>query len=72
MTDYDNTDYLIVKSIVNKLGIKFIDIHKDVFEKETNPLKLFPFELKGHYNVAGYRKVAEAIEKRLEADGLFH
>ena len=72
MTDYYNADYLIVKSIVNKLGIKFIDIHKDVFEKETNPLKLFPFELDGHYNVEGYRKVAEAIGKRLEADGLFH
>ena len=51
----------MVKSIVNKLGIKFIDIHKEVFEKEKNPLKLFPFELRGHYNVEGYRKVSEAI-----------
>jgi len=26
-------------------------------------LKLFPFELGMHYNVEGYRKVAEAIHK---------
>ena len=33
------------------------------FEKEQNPLKLFPFELYGHYNVDGYKKVAETIYK---------
>ena len=26
-------------------------------------LKLFPFELSGHYNVDGYKKVAETIYK---------
>jgi len=61
LMNYDNEDYHIVKNIVHKLGIKFIDIHKEVFEKEKNPLKLFPFELRGHYNVEGYRKVSEAI-----------
>ena len=38
-------------------------MHKEVFEKEQNPLKLFPFELPGHYNADGYRKVAETIYK---------
>ena len=61
LSNFNNTDYQIVKNIVNKLGIKFIDIHKEVFEKEKNPLKLFPFELRGHYNVEGYKKVSEAI-----------
>lgn len=60
---YDNTDYNLVKEIVNELNIPFIDIHKEVFEKEQNPLKLFPFELDGHYNVDGYKKVAETIYK---------
>jgi len=60
---YDNTNYDLVKNIVNELNIPFIDIHKEVFEKEENPLKLFPFELNGHYNVEGYRKVAENIYK---------
>jgi len=52
-----------IRSIVNKLNINFIDIHKEVFEKEKNPKKLFPFELLGHYNVEGYKKVAEIIYK---------
>ena len=38
-------------------------INKEVFEKEHNPLKLFPFELYGHYNIDGYKKVAETIYK---------
>jgi lysophospholipase L1-like esterase len=62
-TTYDNTNYNLVKKIVNELKIPFIDIHKEVFEKEQNPLKLFPFELNGHYNVDGYKKVAETIYK---------
>ena len=33
-----------IKSILEELNIPFIDIHKEVFEKEDNPLKLFLFE----------------------------
>ena len=58
---YNNTNYNLVKDTVNKLNIPFIDIHKEVFEKEQNPLKLFPFESFGHYNIKGYKKVAETI-----------
>ena len=62
--NYDNTNYNSVKNIVTELKIPFIDIHKEVFEKEQNPLKLFPFEQEGgHYNVDGYKKVAETIYK---------
>ena len=64
---YDNTNYNLVKDIVNELKIPFIDIHKEVFAKEQNPLKFFPFEISGHYdvhyNVDGYKKVAETIYK---------
>ena len=60
-TSYNNNLYNKVKQVVEDLNIPFIDIHKEVFDKETNPLKLFPFELYGHYNVEGFRKVAEAI-----------
>ena len=45
------------------MDIPFIDIHKEVFEKEQNPLKFFPFELAGHYNIEGYKKIAETIYK---------
>ena len=61
--NYDNTNYSLIKNIVNELNIPFIDIHKEVFKKEQNSLKLFPFELPGHYNVEGYNKVAEIIYK---------
>ncbi len=52
-----------IKSIAEKLNINFIDIHKEVFEKEKNPKKLFPFEMLAHYNEEGYKKVAETIYK---------
>ena len=59
--NYNDKKYVLVKNIVNELNISFIDIHKEVFEKEQNPLKLFPFELFGHYNAEGYKKIAETI-----------
>ena len=61
--EYDNTKYNLVKNIVNELKIPFIDINKEVFEKEKNPLKLWPFQKRGHYTVEGYKKIAEAIYK---------
>ncbi len=57
-------NYSEIKSIVNDLKIPFIDIHKEVFEKEKNPLKFFPFEQNGHYNVDGYRKIGQEIYYR--------
>lgn len=61
--NFDNTNYNLVKDIVIEMDIPFIDIHKEVFEKEQNPLKFFPFELAGHYNIEGYKKIAETIYK---------
>ena len=55
--------YNLVKKIIRELDIPFIDIHSEVFQKEKNPLKLFPFEMNGHYNVEGYKKIAETIYK---------
>lgn len=56
-------NYLAVKKIVEELDIPFIDIHSEVFDKEQNPLKLYPFKQFGHYNIEGYKKVSEAIYK---------
>ena len=58
---YDNSNYDYVKNVVSELNIPFIDIDKKVFQKEENPLKLFPFGLFGHYNVEGYKKVSDTI-----------
>ena len=53
-----------IKNIVVDLDIEFIDIDEDVFQREKNPLKLFPFEKYAHYNVIGYKKVALKIYER--------
>lgn len=60
--DYDKKNDKLVEKIVTDLKIPFINIHKEVFEKEQNPLKLFPF-VGEHYNIQGYKKSAEIIYK---------
>ena len=62
-SELNNTNYNLVKNIVTRLNITFIDIHKEVFDKKLNPLELFPFEMSGHYNVEGYKEVAKMIYK---------
>ena len=61
--NYKNPNYEFVKNIISELEIPFIDIHKEVFEKEQNPTNLFPFNKFGHYNSKGYKKVAEFVYK---------
>jgi hypothetical protein len=53
-----------VTKLVKELNIKFIDIDYEVFKKENDPQKLFPFEKFGHYNVDGYKKVALKIYEK--------
>ena len=48
------------------MNINFIDIHEGVFLKQTNPLELFPFQMYGHYNELGHKKVAEFIYKSIK------
>ena len=60
---YDNTNYQFINKKINEFGINFIDINKNVFVEEKNPLSLFPFENKGHYNAKGYSKTFEEIYK---------
>ena len=55
----------------SELNISVINMHKEVFNTHADPLSLFPFRLPHHYNAEGYRLVAEAISKRLKADGIF-
>ena len=62
---FDHNDdveiYNNLKKNIAGLNLNFIDIHEEVFKKEKNPKTLFPFEMFNHYNVEGYRKVADAI-----------
>ncbi len=50
-----------INKILNELDISIIDIKKHLFDKLEKPLELFPFGLGGHYNEAGYKKVAKII-----------
>ena len=60
---YDETNYKLVKNIVKELDIPLIDLHEELFLKEEDPLKFFPFKLMGHYNIYGYKRIAETIYK---------
>ena len=64
--NYSDPNYQSVKKIIDEMNIPFIDIHKEVFEKEKKPLELFPFQMYGHYTVEGYRKVSEKIYQIIE------
>ena len=58
---YRDTNYKALKSMTRELGINFIDVHKNIFQKENDPLLLF--SKFGHYTIEGYEKVAELILK---------
>ena len=58
--NFNDTNYNNIK-ISKELDLDFIDVHKLLFNKERNPLVFFPFELPGHYNIEGYRKISEII-----------
>jgi hypothetical protein len=59
---YDNSKNK-VKKIINDLNIEFIDIDKEVFEKEKDPLMLFSL-MRAHYNAEAYKKIASKIYEK--------
>lgn len=60
---YDKEEILYneIKIIVDKLNIKFIDIHNEFLTGKKNPLEYFPFQTSGHYNIEGYKEVSKII-----------
>ena len=66
----ENIHRNFVMQTVTELDIPIIDIYKEVFDPHPDPLSLFALKMRSrHYNAEGYKLVAEAIRKRLEADG---
>ena len=63
ITDYNNENYASVKKLIKNLNIPFIDIKSELFDKEDNPLTLFPFRVEGHYTEDGYKRISEIIWK---------
>ena len=62
----NDKNYDHVKQIISKLDLNFIDLHEELFNKQENPLKLFPFEMLGHYNETGYEKIGKLIHSRVK------
>ena len=61
--EYKNKKEII--DLIKGMGIKVIDIHKDVFLKLDDPNTLFPFGINGHFNSKGYSLVADRIMSNL-------
>jgi hypothetical protein len=60
------SSYESIKNILYELNISYIDIHKEIFEKEVYPLKLFPYERFGHYTPQGYAKIGRIIYEKTQ------
>ena len=68
---YTGNEHINRESVLRtatELDIPIIDMHSEVFDPHSDPLSLFPFRIRNHYNSEGYRLVAEAIKNRLETD----
>ncbi len=60
---YSDENYDKIVSIVKKLDINFIDV-REFFDNESNPKNFFPSQpFAWHYNIEGYKKIAETIYK---------
>lgn len=58
----DNRDSIL--ALVRGLNIPVIDIHQ-AFQAQGDPLRLFPFRKRGHYNEEGHRLVAQTVLRYL-------
>jgi hypothetical protein len=65
--EHPNRDFIM--QTATELDVPIIDIHREVFDPHPDPLSLFPFRMRNHYNAEGYRLVVEAISKRIKDDG---
>jgi hypothetical protein len=60
-----NTHFFDVKKIIkNNLDIKFISLCDELFNKENDPLRFFPFRMDGHFNPLGYEEIAKVIYRK--------
>lgn len=64
--DLDEARRQQVMRVAHRVGVEFIDVHA-AFQASGDPVGLFPFRRRGHYNEAGHRLVAEAVLKALSS-----
>jgi len=64
---YSNSDREFVKNSANELGIPLVDV-TEFIKSQPEPLALFPFKRKNHYNSLGYQLVAQALAEYLQSE----
>jgi lysophospholipase L1-like esterase len=65
LTSKDTTQYNLIRKLVKKINIPFIDIY-NLLSLHNDPESLFPFRLPLHYNEEGYRIISNAIVRFLD------
>ncbi len=63
--NFHKTQKIKIMSILKKLNVDFIDIKKELNEKNVNFKTIFPFGLSGHYNKTGYDIISKIIFKKI-------
>ena len=54
-----------VINLINSLNIPIIDVHKEFFMKQNDPIYFYAHRVYGHYSPEGYHKVAKTIVKKV-------
>ncbi|MDA9801556.1 hypothetical protein N9C88_03840 [Candidatus Pseudothioglobus singularis] len=52
--------------MVEELDIHVVDIHKEVFSKNPDPLSIFPLRRPGHYSAKAYAEVSRVVESKIK------
>lgn len=63
--NFQNDNYSTILNIIKSLDINLINVHESIFLKEKKPLEFYQINPEGnygHYNIAGYKKIAELIK----------
>ena len=58
-------NYVDIISIIKNLNLPIIDIHKELFANHRDPLSLYPFRVKGHFNKLGHDLVSQTIVEKI-------
>ena len=61
ITNEQNNQKNKVISVIEELGIEYIDIEREILINNEDYLDLFPFGMYGHYSVNGYKIVSNII-----------
>lgn len=65
LNNYPNETRNEIISFLKKQQINYIDLHETLFSKMENPKELYAFKINNHYNLDGYKNVANEIFKNI-------